>query len=215
MLATQNETATFFNNVKPLSIRIWHWLVFLFFTAAITTVILASTLFTTSKNISMVQEQIQQGGGTVTDKQARNVAHEYSDKLWMLHKYIGFGLSFLLLWRIVAEVSVSKEKKLQTRIKRAMGFPEQTGDRNHYLMVQYIYFIFYFLFFVMALTGLVLAFEDVAWLRPVHNASKQIHSLVQWGLYAFIIMHIVGVIRADISSYSGIVSRMINGKKIN
>jgi cytochrome b561 len=41
------------------------------------------------------------------------VAQEYSDKLWMLHKYIGFGLSILLLWRIGKEVAISKKKFTQ------------------------------------------------------------------------------------------------------
>jgi Ni,Fe-hydrogenase I cytochrome b subunit len=64
----------------------------------------------------------------------------------------------------------------------------------------------------MAATGLVLAFEDVELLTPVHNAAKQIHRVVQWGIYGFIIIHLTGVIRADLTKYGGIVSRMINGK---
>jgi Ni,Fe-hydrogenase I cytochrome b subunit len=64
----------------------------------------------------------------------------------------------------------------------------------------------------MAATGLVLAFEDVEWLRPVHNAAKQIHGVLQLGMYGFIIIDLTGVIRADITKYGGIVSRMINGK---
>ena len=93
MTHQQNARTEFFNDSKPASIRLWHWLAFLFFLATITTVIFASTLFTTQSNIPMVQEQVQQKGGSVTDKQAWAVAHEYSDKLWMLHKYFGFGLS--------------------------------------------------------------------------------------------------------------------------
>jgi Ni,Fe-hydrogenase I cytochrome b subunit len=76
MLNDQNDKALFFREPKPASIRAWHWLAFLFFTATIITVIFASTLFKTSNNISMVQQQVQHGGGTITDKQARSVAHE-------------------------------------------------------------------------------------------------------------------------------------------
>ena len=59
----------------------------------------------------MVQEQVQQKGVLFTEKQASAVAHEYSDKLWMLHKCIGYSLSFLLLWRIIARITIDKEKK--------------------------------------------------------------------------------------------------------
>ena len=102
----------YFQTAKPAFIRLWHWLTFLFFISTITTVIFGSTLFKTNNNINMVQQQVQEKGGIVTKNQARSVAHEYSDKLWMLHKYIGFGLSFLIFSRIIIEVRLSKEKKL-------------------------------------------------------------------------------------------------------
>ena len=211
----QNVKTEFFNEPKPASIRLWHWLAFLFFLATITTVIFASTLFTTKSNIPMVQEQVQQSGGSVTEKQASAVAHEYSDKLWMLHKYFGFGLSFLLLWRIIAEVTIDKEKKVGPRIRTALSYPVGTIDRKHNLFVQYGYLVFYAMFILMSITGLILAFEDVQWLDPVHELAKSIHSIVQYGMYAYMLTHIIGVIRADLTKYGGIISRMINGNAKN
>ena len=211
-ISTNNEVV-FFRSAKPASIRLWHWLTFLFFTFTLVTVILASTIFTTSNNVSLVQQQVQEKGGVVTTAQARSVAHEYSDKLWTLHKYFGFGLSFLMLSRIVIEIRLSKEKKLAARIRAALGSPAGTEERKHYLLVQYSYAIFYILFTIMASTGLVLAFEDVKWLDPVHNIAEETHGIVQWALYTYFLIHIGGVIRADMTKYSGIVSRMINGKE--
>ena len=215
MTNQQNAKTEIFNDTKPASIRLWHWLSFLFFLASITTVIFASTLFTIKSNIPMVQEQVQQKGGSVTEKQAFGVAHEYSDKLWTLHKFIGYGLSFLLLWRIIAEVTIDKEKKVGPRIRAALSYPVGTIDRKHNLFVQYGYLIFYAMFIVMAITGLIQAFEDVKWLDPVHKLAKNIHSIVQYGLYAYILTHIIGVIRADLTKYGGIISRMINGNAKN
>lgn len=212
MTTTTVPKSAFFQEPKPAVIRIWHWLTFLFFTGAVVTVLLNATLFKTKKNIGMVQEQVQKEGGSITEKQARSVAHEYSDKLWSVHKYIGFGLSILFLLRIGAEVIISKEKKLRLRLQKAIRVPKETKDRNHYLGAQYSYVFFYVLFFIMVLTGLVLAFEDWEWLDPIHRLAKNIHSVVQYGLYAFIVAHLIGVIRADLTQYGGIVSRMINGK---
>ena len=211
MTDQQNAKTEFFNEPKPASIRLWHWLAFLFFLASITTVIFGSTLFTTKSNIPMVQEQVQQKGGSVTEKQAWAVAHEYSDKLWTLHKFIGYGLSFLLLFRIITEVAISKEKKLAVRVRAALNYPAETIDRKHNLLVQYGYLIFYAMFILMSITGLILAFEDVKWLDPLHQLAKNLHSIVQYGLYAYMLTHIIGVIRADLTKYGGIVSRMING----
>ena len=213
--STTKPTPHYFQTAKPVSIRLWHWLTFLFFTASITTVIFGSTLFKTANNISLVQEQVQEKGGNVTKDQARSVAHEFSDKLWMIHKYIGFGLSFLIFSRIIIEVRLSKEKKLLPKIRSALGYPAGTPEKKHFLFVQSSYAVFYILFITMATTGLVLAFEDIEWLKPVHNIAKETHSIVQWGLYTYFVIHIAGVIRADLTKYNGIVSRMINGKENN
>lgn len=212
MAIQQTGKNMFFRETRPAAIRIWHWLAFLFFTASIVTVLFASTLFLTRGNVAMVQQQVQQQGGTINAKQAQGVAHEYSDKLWMLHRYIGFGLSILLFWRIVAEFFISKEKKLSVRLKTALRFPSATADKKHYLVVEYGYIVFYILFITMSCTGLVLAFEDVDWLKPIHNTAKNIHGIVQYGIYGYIVIHIIGVILADMGKYNGIVSRMINGK---
>lgn len=200
-----------FRERYSLAMRIWHWITFLFFLASIVAVLLASTLFTTKGNIGMVQQQIQQKGGAVSPEQARAVAHQYSDKLWMLHKYIGLGLCFLLLTRMLLEAGASKDQKLTGKIKKALTLPETHFERNHYLVVKRVYLFFYLIFFVMALTGLGLAFENVPLFRTIHRPLVQIHSFVQYLMYFYILAHLVGVIRADVTNNKGIVSRMING----
>src|SRR5258708_4403126 len=42
---------------------------------------------------------------------------------------------------------------------------------------------------------------------------KDVHSIVQYLLYTYILVHLIGVVRADIGKYRGIVSGMIHGKK--
>ena len=161
----------------------------------------------------MVQVKVKEKGGNITLDQAKNVAHEYSDKLWNVHKFIGFGLVFLMVWRIIAEFIIARDKKWASRIKVANSLPDDTYDKSHYIMVQYSYLIFYVLFFIMASTGLVLAFEDVEALKSFHKLAKDIHNLTQWGLYGFMTFHIAGVLLAELGEQNGIVSAMINGKK--
>ena len=204
---------SFNNQTKSAYLRIWHWLTFLFFIASISTVIFGSTLFKTKENIAMVQEQAMRKGGILTNDQARAIAHEFSDKLWMLHKYIGIGLSILMLLRIIIEVVASKQDTVMGRIKAAASIPVKDAEQKHYINVNKSYLLFYLLFITMSLTGLVLTFEDVKFLDPIHKISKQIHSYVQYGMYAYMVLHIVGVVLADTDKYPGIVSRMINGKK--
>lgn len=201
----------FFKEQRPASIRMWHWISAFFITATLTTVLFGSTLLKTRANIDLVKEQVARKGGEITNDQAWSVAHEYSDKLWMLHKYIGLGLAALLLWRLIIEWTISKDKGISERIRSIVRFPA-SPERKHYLWVQYGHLIFYGLFSLMALTGLLLAFEDVSWLRPVHEAAETVHKITQYAIYAYLLMHLVGVIRADLGRYGGIVSRMINGR---
>lgn len=217
-MTTENVSegySTLFDTRYSLAIRVWHWLTFLIISLTIIVVLFASTVFTIKGNVSMVQEQIQHKGGVVSADQARAVAHEYSDKLWMLHKYIGFGLCFLLLSRMVLEVTFSSEQKFAGKIKRASTLQTRTlaqkGDQQHYLLVKRGYVIFYVLFLIMALTGLGLAFEHVPVFKSNHKLLVNIHSFVQYLIYFYIIAHIVGVIKADLTNNKGIVSSMING----
>ena len=213
--AILHEPAFFNRQKNSMAIRIWHWLTFLGFTASLVTVLLGSTLFKTRQNVSSVIEEVAQKGGTVTKDQAFSVAHAYSDKLWDTHKIIGFVLCFLLLTRVFIEISQKKEQKLSTRIRAALNFhpsdPEKIAERNHYILVKRGYLVFYILFLTMALTGLVLAFEDLEFLKPIHKTASSIHSFVQWGIYAYILLHLIGVVRADLNRNKGIVSGMING----
>jgi cytochrome b len=65
----------------------------------------------------------------------------------------------------------------------------------------------------MALTGLGLAFEHSPLLEDIQDPIKEVHSIVQYLIYTYLLVHLVGVIRADTGKYQGIVSGMIHGKK--
>src|SRR5450631_2570647 len=97
------DAAIAFNERHSLAIRIWHWVTFITIASTLVLVLLGSTMFRINDNISLVQEQLERKGVSVTKDQARSVAHEYSDKVWMAHKFVGYALCFLLLSRFIIE----------------------------------------------------------------------------------------------------------------
>jgi Ni/Fe-hydrogenase 1 B-type cytochrome subunit len=198
-------------------IRIWHWTFFIVLTASLITVGLASTVFRTRNNIDLVQTQLRQKGVTVDKDQARAVAHEFSDKLWGLHTWLGYILVFFLLVRLLLEFAQAKDEKLRSRIKTALAFrpptPQQQGEQQHYLLVKRGYLVFYGCIAVMALTGIGLAFEDVPIFREWRAPLKQVHGFVQYFIYGYVFLHLAGVIRADLGRHQGLVSGMIHGRK--
>jgi Ni/Fe-hydrogenase 1 B-type cytochrome subunit len=206
-----------FNEKHSLAIRIWHWTFFVVLTASLIMVLLASTVFRTRNTSNLVQGSLQEKGLVASKDQARAVAHAFSDKLWDLHTYIGYILCALLLSRIVIEITQPGEEKLGKKIKKAMAFRLISSDRKeaqqHYLFVKWGYIVFYGLILIMALTGLGLAFEDLPFLKDLHGTIKQIHSFVQYLIYGYILLHVVGVVREDLGRHPGLVSGMIHGKK--
>lgn len=206
-----------FNENHSLALRLWHWATSVTIIFTIVLVLMGTFMFKMRDNIPMVQEQLEHKGVSVTKDQARGVAHEYSDKIWMLHKYVGYGLAFLLLCRIILEATQPNEEKFKTKIKNALGFQANTdadkADRKLFLYVKRGYLLFYLIFLVMGLSGLVLAFEDVKALDPIHGFMKVVHEYTQYLIYTYILLHLGGVVREEIGKYPGIISGMIHGKR--
>lgn len=200
-----------------VAIRIWHWSFFVVLTASLITVGLASTLFRTRNNIALVQTQLKEKGVVVDSDQARAVAHEFNDKLWELHTWLGYILCFFVVARILIEWTQPSEERLGRRLKAALAFrpstPKERGEQQHYLLVKRSYLIFYGAIAVMAGTGLVLAFENVALFKEWRAPVKQLHGFVQYVIYGYVVLHLAGVIRADLGRHPGIISSMVNGRK--
>jgi len=64
----------------------------------------------------------------------------------------------------------------------------------------------------MAITGLVLAYEDVAFLKGIHGTAKVIHEYGQYLIYAYVVFHVGGVVLSELGTEKGVVSGMIHGK---
>lgn len=215
--STGQKSSIFLEKHSTL-IRIWHWLTFLVVTSLIITVLIASTVLNPRENVPVVQDVLKSRGITADNNQAFAVAHLYDDKMWDLHKLLGFGLAFLFIGRVITEFMQSEEEKNPARIKKALfAFlqsqkPEEKKDLRHYLIVKYSYMLFYGMLLVMVITGLTIAFGgDFGLSGPTRHNIKEIHAFVQYFIYIFVIFHLAGIILADLGKAKGIVSGMING----
>jgi Ni,Fe-hydrogenase I cytochrome b subunit len=218
--SSSREKPSIFIERHSALIRIWHWLTFLFVTSLVITVLLASTVLNPRENVPVVQNVLKSKGITADNNQTFAVTHLYDDKMWDLHKLLGYGLAFLFMSRVVIEFMQSEEEKNPARIKKALfaflqsGKPEEKKELRHYLIVKYSYMLFYGILLVMVITGLTIAFGgDFGLSGPTRHNIKEIHGFVQYFIYAFVIFHLAGIILADLGKAKGIVSGMINGGK--
>jgi cytochrome b len=211
------ESSPFLQKHSAL-IRIWHWVTFLIISGSMITVLINATMLNPRDNITLVQTQLKGKGVTVTDEQAFAVSHQYEDKMWDVHKLLGYGLAFLLASRLIIELIQPKEEKLRFRFKKIMNLfklnDENSVQYRHYLYVKWLYLLFYLILALMALTGLGLAFgRNLGFTRETHQLIKTVHSLCQYFMYVFVVVHLGGVIIAENTKDKGIVSGMINGNR--
>ena len=212
------STSSYFIQEHSVMIRVWHWLTFIIISGSMITVLINSTMTNQRKNIPMVQEQLKSRDIVVTEDQAFAVTREYEDKFWGVHKLLGYCLAFLLISRIIIELTQPGEEKIKSRIKNALLLSgKKDGDwknYRHYLVVKYTYLLFYLLLFCMAVTGLCMAFgRDLGIPREIGRTLREIHSFGQYLMYGFIFIHLGGVLIAENTNNKGLVSGMINGNK--
>jgi len=210
-----SESSYFFQKHSAV-LRIWHWLTFFVISCSIITVLLTATLLNQRKNISVVQNNLKEKGITASEEQAFSVTREYEDKIWGVHKILGYGLALLLFSRIVIEVFQPGDEKIRNRIRNVTGlYNQQTGNKKeyrHFLGVKISYLLFYLLLLCMVLTGLSMAFgRQLGIPREINHFIRETHSFGQYLIYLFVIVHLSGVVIAENMKHKGIVSGMING----
>jgi len=196
-------------------LRLWHWLNAIIISGSLLTVLLNSTLLKGRKNAAFIKDTLHEAGATVTDDQARSVAHELTDKVWALHTYFGYGLATLVLFRLILEFFQVADQKLLRKIK--IAYDDYNVIRRHRELalhefwVKTLYAAFYLFIITMVVTGLCLAFEDdVPALKAIH-AIREVHQFTMYLILAFITAHLAGVFLAERKDSAGITSDMING----
>ena len=200
------------------AIRLWHWANTLIISGSLITVLLNSTLTDRVGFTTLVKESMQDTAGEITEEQAGAISHGLEDKVWGIHIWFGYALAALFLFRIVLEYFQLADQKFIQKLREAYKAYANTKFKRertfHELTVKIIYAGFYFILFIMVVTGLFLAFEDLlAPFKAIRHSVKELHGFCMYLVLAFIVVHLTGVYLAERKESSGIVSDMINGGK--
>ncbi|UOQ79301.1 cytochrome b/b6 domain-containing protein [Hymenobacter sp. 5414T-23] len=142
--------------------------------------------------------------------QLRSLTSIVAHRIWDWHIWIGITLASFLAFRVVVSFLQKGGQRTAGKLARLKARAAQ-GDPTvgKAVWVRYSYRVFYVILAVMVLTGLILVFED--YFSSIEHTVKEIHNVTMYLIIAFVIAHIVGVVRAEVTTEPGLTSDMIHG----
>ena len=195
---------------NSLGLRIWHWSSSGLVLAQLIT-ILFLFIIVKVKTLAPEFSQVLAGKGVnLPAAELRGLTRIVAHRIWDWHIWIGIAISCLLAYRVV--VSFMQRGSQRTAAKLALlksRAAQGESGAARAVWVRYSYRAFYVVLAVMVVTGLILVFED--YFRSIEHLSKEIHEVSMYLVLAFVVAHIFGVFRAEVTDEPGIVSDMING----
>jgi len=184
------------------SFRLWHWLNAIVVLGLLGTVFLRKTFLSWRSNSELIMTKLSEFGVQITQDQAVVIAKAIRAGMWEWHIILGYALSFLVIYRIYLFFTNSKNKEKFSNLSL------------HKKGVEVLYYILYVTLFFMTLSGLFLVFyKDMGFSKDFAHDIKEIHEFVFNFIMYFVILHIGGVVVAELNDEKGIISNMISGDK--
>lgn len=199
-------------------LRVWHWGNALLVTGQLVTILFLMVIVNARSAVPEFIKTSSKDGVVPTEQQGRAFAHIISDRIWDWHIGIGLALAAFWLLRVALELRGPAEVRFSTRLlvvarKYRLAPPAEKRGALHDLLVKLTYAAFYSFLTVMVVTGLLLTWaDDVAFLHRIEHTVKDVHNVTMYLILGFFILHLSGVVWAEITDEHGLISRMIGGK---
>ncbi len=176
-----------------VSFRIWHWLNAIAIFGLFITVVLRESVMHKANIGAIVQAKMAELGTVITEEQAVMIGKAVRSPMWDWHIYLGIAVAVLLLWRLAMVV------------KNGFGFDDNPAMQKVYLLYRAVYGVLA----IMSLSGLALYYKIAGGAK---EGVETVHMMLGWSIFAFVALHIIGVVLAEKKDQGGLVSRMISGK---
>jgi cytochrome b561 len=184
------------------SFRLWHWLNAIVVLGLLGTVFLRKTFLSWRTNSEILMTKLSEFGIDITTEQAKILAKAIRAGMWEWHIILGYALAFLVIYRIYLYFTNAKTKEKFSSLSL------------HKKAVEVLYYVLYATLFFMALSGVFLEFyKDLGFSKDFAHTVKEMHEFIFNFIMYFVILHIGGVVVAEIKDEKGIISNMISGDK--
>ncbi|MDO7853581.1 cytochrome b/b6 domain-containing protein [Hymenobacter convexus] len=195
------------------TLRFWHWANATLISLQLMTILFQKVIVRAKTAVP----ELQSSGKEVSVPQARELAHIISERIWAWHIYFGWTIIALWVFRLGLQLTGPSELRFSARLmeilrRYRLAPPAEKGKAGKILFAKTTYALFYLFITIMVCTGLILVFEDVSWLKGIHHTAEEIHNVTMFLIIGFILIHVVGVVWAEISEDHGLISRMVGGE---
>ncbi|MCK9472676.1 cytochrome b/b6 domain-containing protein [Sulfurimonas sp.] len=181
--------------------RIWHWLNAIVVLGLLGTVFLRKTFLSYKANAEILLSKLSEIGADITIDEAKTIAKVIRDGMWEWHIILGYALAFLILYR--SYLFFTDRSKVES-------FSSLTPHKK---AVKISYYVLYATLLFMAISGFFIYFyQELGFSKESADVIKDIHEAAFNIIMIFVVLHIAGVVFADIKEEHGIISTMINGK---
>ena len=179
--------------------RIIHWTIAVTFLLLLFTIFLRLTWLNKNNVAAIIQEYLSGTDQNLTQDQLIVLAKKIRKPMWDWHIYLGYILTGLFTIRLI--IPAFGQMKFQNPLDKTL-----TAKLK---FQKWTYIIFYVCVIISLATGLLIVFGPKQYKDPM----EAIHVLGIYYLLAFIAIHFAGVLVAEFTNQSGIISRIISGSK--
>lgn len=186
------------NRNYSLIFRIIHWSIAFCMIFLLFTIFLRMTWLNKEHLADIIQSYLSSSNITLSRDDIIVLAKKIRKPMWEWHIYIGYVLTGLFAIRFTLP--------LFSTMRFANPFDSSLSLKVKF---QYwVYVVFYIGILISLSTGLVIELGP----KDLKDTMESIHVLSLYYLIPFLILHLGGVIIAELSSQPGIISRIVNGK---
>ncbi|MEE8588779.1 MAG: cytochrome b/b6 domain-containing protein [Sulfurimonadaceae bacterium] len=194
--------------MKPqftLLYRIWHWTMAFSVIGLLLTVLLRKTFLSWRDNSALIQSKLAETGTEITAETAKMIAKAIRAPMWEWHYILGLFLAISIVIRLYMIASGRAEMPLKT----LMQAPKEEMPKH------LVHLVLCFTIMLMTLSGGFYYFhEGLGFTKDGVHWVKEVHEYMMYGVLVLVGLHIGGVLRHEITTKEGIVSKMIHGDEI-
>jgi Ni/Fe-hydrogenase 1 B-type cytochrome subunit len=199
-------------------LRVWHWGNAVLVTGQLLTILFLIVIVQPKALVPEFQQALGKSGSMLSSDQGRVIAHIISERIWDWHITLGLALASFWAYWLVLQLTAPTERRFTARLAAAVRHyrlapPAEHVDARHALLAKLTYAAFYLLISVMVVTGMALTWaDDVAWLHRIEHSVKEVHNVTMYLIIGFVVVHVVGIVWAELTKDHGLISRMVSGK---